>query len=546
MSEITDILTDFLAILRNEILDYYKKSYSYLKDLIAYKKINLIKKTETETEKRLKNTIEKMLKAIKTGLNTIGVSMDKLNQSQNDFLNSLSIDKTEYPDYNSYFENYLKNYVNKILFEILIEYLLEIDTKKLENVNLFDLLPPYFISKLNEFKKKHFRDKNNIELFKQQDYNIYINFTDLTIKSKDISELDILTQLREAKQDIIDTLKTPKKDVLKSSVQSLDKESISKEIASQAQILPQKEPEFPIEINSDTFLDYIGHFSPIHPDIINQFKIDKVSLINSKVVNQEFFDLENLYYFISIIKMLNLEFPFTDTEILGILKNFIKDRIFSSSKDNIPDSKNIFFGLAILSELDLLNQVDIIDLIEIEKYLKLDLDSFIPEKLELNLYSLLCLKLVAKSRDIKINKNFILKLIINLNLLKFKEFKPTLDIYNHLASIKLLDKNVNLNQFKTTYIKEIKKLITPNGSIGDLITESARALLILDLLNLKEQEHELCSNLLNFILNSTNFFDIENLDFNFNWRKDILGYKIELKMAYWALFASLQYTTVNY
>lgn len=546
MNEITDILTDFLAILRNEILDYYEKSYSYLKDLIAYKKINLTKKTETESEKRLKNTLEKMLKAIKTGLNTIGVSIDKINESQNNFRNSLRIDRTEHPDYNSYFEIYLKNYVNKILFEILIEYLLEIDTKKLENVNLFDLLPPYFISKLNEFKKKHFRDTNKIELFKQQDYNIYINFTDLTIKSTDIEEPDILTQLREAKQDIIETLKTPKKDLLKPSIESFDSESISKEIALKTKILPQKDQEFPIEINSDTFLDYLGHFSPIHPETINQFKIDKVSLINSKVVNQDFFDLENLYYFISIIKMLNIEFPFTDIEILVILKNFINDKIFSSSKDNIPDSRNIFFGLAILSELDLLNKTDIIDLIEIEKFIKSDLERYIPEKLELNLYSLLCLKLMAKSLDITMNKNFILKLMLNLNLLKFKDFKPALDIYNHLASIKLLDKNVNLNQFKTTYINEIKKLVTSNGSIDDLITESARVLLILDLLNLKEQESELCSNLLDFILNSTNFFNIENLDFNFNWRKDILGYKIELKMSYWALLASSQYTPVNY
>ena len=546
MKEIADILTDFLATLRNEILDYYKKSYSYLKDLIAYKKIDLNKKTQKESEKHLKNTLGKMLKAIKTGLNTIGVSIDKLNENQNNFINSLSKDTTEYPDYNSYFEIYLKNNVNKILFEILIEYLLDIDTKKLENLNLFELLPPNFISKLNEFKKKHFSVPNNIEMFKQQNYDNYINFTDLTIKSKKISELNILAQLQEAKQDIIERLKTPKKDLLKSSIVNLDRELISKEITSQAKILPQKDQEIPIETDSDTFLDYFGQFSPIHSSISNQFKIDKVNLINSKVVNQNFFDLENLYYFISILKMLNIEFPFTNIEIFGILKNFIIGKIFSSSKDNIPDSKNIFFGLAILSELDLLNKTDIIDLLEIENFLKSDLEKFIPEKLELNLYSLLCLKLMAKKQKVTLDKNFILKLIFNVNLLKLEKFNPPLDIYNHLASIKLLNKTANLIEFKTTYIKEIKKLITPYNSVGDLITESAYVLLILDLLNLKEQEPELCSNLLNFIINSTSFFSIENLDNDFNWRKDILGYKIELKMLYWALLASSQYTPMNF
>jgi len=546
MKEIPDILTDFLATLRNEILDYYKKSYSYLKDLIAYKKIDLNKKTQKESEKHLENTLGKMLKAIKTGLNTIGVSIDKLNENQNNFINSLSKDTTEYPDYNSYFEIYLKNYVNKILFEILIEYLLDIDTKKLENVNLFDLLPPYFISKLNEFKKKHFSEPNITEMFKQQNYDNYINFTDLTIKSKKISELNILAQLQEAKQDIIETLKTPKKDLLKSSIVNLDRELISKEITSQAKILPQKDQEIPIETDSDTFLDYFGQFSPIHTSISNQFKIDKVNLINSKVVNLNFFDLENLYYFISILKMLNIEFPFTNIEIFEILKNYIIRKIFSSSKDNIPDSKNIFFGLAILSELDLLNRTDIIDLLEIENFLKSDLEKFIPEKLELNLYSLLCLKLMAKEQKVTLDKNSILKLIFNVNLLKLEKFNPPLDIYNHLASIKLLNKTANLIEFKTTYMKEIKRLITPNNSAGDLITESAHVLLILDLLNLKEQEPELCSNLLNFIINSTSFFSIENLDNDFNWRKDILGYKIELKMLYWALLASSQYTPMNF
>lgn len=561
MKEIADILTDFLAVLRNDIFEYYEKCYSYLKDLIAYKKINMNKKTENESEKHLKNTLGKMLKAVKTGLNTIGVSMDKINENQNSFINSLSKDTTRFPDYNSYFEIYLKNYVNKILFEILLDYLLDIDAKKLENINLFDLLPPYFLSKLNEFKKKHFSDPNSIEILRQQDYENFINFSDLTINSKEIPEPDILTQLREAKQDIIETLKTPKKDLLQSSIGSLETDLISKEVAFQTKMgdlkveppiindgfktIPQKDQELPVELYSDTFLDNFGHFSPINPSIINKFNIDKVSLINSKVVNQDFFDLENLFYFISILKMLNLECPFTTIEILEIVKNFINGRIFSSSKENIPDSKNIFYGLAILSELDLLNKTDIIDLFEIENFLKSDLEKYLPEKLELNLYSHLYLKLIAKSHNITINKNSILKLIFDLNLLSLKDFRPILDIYNYLASIKLLDRNANLDQFRTTYITEIKKLITSNGAVGDLITDSARALLILDLLNSKEQEIELCRNLLDFIMNSTNFFSLENLNIDFNWRKDIFGFKVELKMLYWALLASSQYVSLN-
>ena len=48
MKEIIDIFTDFFAIMRDYILEYYQKSHSYLKDLITYKKIDLFKKIEDE------------------------------------------------------------------------------------------------------------------------------------------------------------------------------------------------------------------------------------------------------------------------------------------------------------------------------------------------------------------------------------------------------------------------------------------------------------------------------------------------------------------
>ncbi len=544
MKEIIDFFTDFLVIMRDNIQEYYQKSYSYLKDLITYKKIDLFKKTETESEKNLRSNLKKMLKAIKTGLNTIGVSMDTLNEAQNNFMSTLNQNRTEIQDYNSYFEFYLMNYVNKILFNILIDYLLEKEVKKLENVNLFDLLPPYFVSKLDEFKKK-FINPSIKELLIQQDIDNYVNFTDLSIKSKEVSELDILAQLREAKQDIIETLKTPKKDLIRSSIESIEAKSISKKSVSSVKLSAEIDHDIHIELDSGTFLDYFGHFTPIHPDIRNRFRIEKVNLINSKVLNLDFFDLESLYLYISILKMLDLEVPFTNFEILEIVKNYINDKIFSSSKNEIPDSRNIFFGLALFSELNLYDKTDLIDLIKIKNFINYQVEKFIPEKLELNLHSLLCFKFIIKSQKININRNLIFNFLLKINLFTLENFKPILDIYHHLALLKLIDKNVSLKQFEIPYINEIKKFISPNGSINDLVTESARALLIFDLLNLKNKEPELCSLLLNYIIDTTDFFNIENLDQNFNWRNDKLGFKIELEILYWALLASSQYIPVN-
>jgi hypothetical protein len=227
---------------------------------------------------------------------------------------------------------------------------------------------------------------------------------------------------------------------------------------------------------------------------------------------------------------------------MDILRNFINNRIFSSSKDDIPDSINIFYGLAILSELDLLNKTNLIDLNEIENFIRLDLEKFIPEKLTLNLHSLLCLKILTKFRKILLNEDLIYKSLSQTNILRLENFKPSLDIYNHLSSLRILEKQDTFNNIKTTYINEITSLNISDTSDHNLITESARILLILDLLNLKDNQSKLSNTLLNLILNTTNFFHDKKLFREFNWRDHKLAFKIELEILYWALLASSQYS----
>ncbi len=545
MKEITEILTDFFAIMKDDILEYYHRSHSYLKDLILYKKLDLNRKTSNEREKNLSLNLKKMLKAVRTGLNTIGVPINKLNKCEKDFMETLDKNRAEIQDYNNYFQIYLTNYVNKILFNILIDYLLEVDTKKLENVNIFDLLPPYFISNLNDFKKKHFDTPETINLFKRQNFDNYINFSDSTLKSGEDSELNILKQLREAKQDIIETLKLPQNELNTLKMAPPQDKAILKE-----KILPSKTTIHPeqvlhTELISNTFLDYFGQFPPINIDITNRFIIKKDNLIKSKEFNKDIFDLENLYHYIAILKMLNIKFPFTNGELLGTVRDYVNGKIFSSSKEDLPDSKNIFYGLALFSELNLLNKTDLIDLQKLEKYLKSEIDNFIPEKLEFNLYLILCIKLLGKNCKIKFNRKLILELLLKINLSTIEDFIPSLDIFNYLALIKLLDKDVSLEQFEIFFTNELKKLLTSDGSINDSITESARALLIFDLLNLKDREPELCNKLLNYILNTTDFFSNNNLDENFNWQNDKFGFKIELEILYWALLGSSQYISKN-
>lgn len=560
MEERVIFLTKFIQLLRNEVLDYYDKTHLYLMDLVSYKNIDLRKDPTKESEEGLGNTLLKMLKAIKTGLNTIGVPINKLSKIQNNYLKEVSKKRTELHDYDSYLKLYFKEYINKILFEILIEYLLDLDVQKIETIKLFKLAPQSFIDKLHKFKTTYIDSKTKTFItFPGIEENL--NFSDLSIiiktfnvnpkktfnstmkKEKEIDkrkekiseEPNILAQLQEAKEEFIETLRTPKKELLKPSLEQLENITTFKSVPRDLTPKSQK-------VN---FLDNFGNLPPVHLEILNKFKINIGNLLNSRIVNPDFLDLENLFYYLSILKLANIKFPFTSIELLNFLRNYITEMIFSFSRNTIPDSINIFYGLSIVTELNVIYRTNIINLNATEEFLKMELKEFMPEKLKMNYYTLLCLKLLAKSEIISSRKDDILNQVLNLDILNMKGFNPTLDIYNQLAIIKVLDKDVKLTGFIVSYMNALKKLLTSKGSIGDSITESAKTLLILVIFDLKEQESVLCSRLLNYIIKFTGFFNLENLNKDFNWRIDKLAYKIELRMLFWALLACSQFSPDN-
>lgn len=574
-----NFLTDFITSLRNEVLEYYNRTHLYLKDLVSYKNIDLRKDLTEVSEEILQDTILKMVKAIKTGLNTIGVSINKLSSTQNTYLEDMKKIRQIIPNYNAYLELYLEDYINKLLFEILMEYLYDLEVKKIETLNLFKLISQNFIEKLQQFKERKILATNIKDEISIQGIEEYLNFSDLSIKielmkvnpkkkaihpvKKEIEtqnvkeneseELDILTQLQKAKKDFIETLKTPKRELIKTSIQQPD-ESAVKEVSLKIEKDVEPIPPTTAESNliipsssqaSELFLEQFGNLQSVDPEFVRKFRINTVNLINSRVVNPDFLDLENLFYYISILKMLNIEFPFTPIEIIEILKNHISKMIFSSSKNEPSDPISIFYGLAIITELNLIYKTNVISLSATEEFLNAELRGFIPEKLKLNYYTLLSLKLLVKNELIDSNRDILLNPVMNLDILKMEELDPTFDIYNKLATIKIVDKRIDLSKFIPPYLSEIKKGLTSKGSINNLITKSAITLLILDLLNMKDRESALCSRLLNYILDTTRFFSLENLNKDFNWRIDKMAYKIELRMLFWALLACSQYTTLN-
>ncbi|MFX1344563.1 MAG: hypothetical protein ACFFBC_01445 [Promethearchaeota archaeon] len=580
MEEIVIFLTKFSQFLRNEVLDYYGKTHLYLRDLISYKNVDLREDPSKESKENVKNTLLKMSKAIKTGLNTIGVPINKLSKIQNNYLKAERIIKPELHDYYSYFNFYFADYINKLLFEILIEYLLDLDTHKIETLKLFKLITQSFEDKLDEFKKTYLNSKAK-SYITFPGIEEHLNFSDLSIniktynmnpkkadspmkkekgteklEQKSSGEPNILEQLQEAKKDFIETLKTPKKELIKPSIDQFENtisekkpldsiEGVNQLSSLNSTNLKTIPRELILESQKVNFLDQFGNLPIVHQDILNKFKINIGNFLNSRVVNPDFIDLENLFYYISILKMANIEFPFTAIEILDFLRNHTTEMVFSITKNIMPDPISIFYGLSIVTELNLIHRTNIINLNATEEFLKIELEEFLPEKLKMTYYVLLCFRLLAKSEVISSFKNNILNQVLNLDILNRKNFNPTLDIYSQLSIINCLEKKVDLARFFVPYMNELKKLLTSKGSIDDSITESAKVLLILDILDLKEQESILCSRLLNYIIKSTEFFSLENLDKDFNWRIDKIAYKIELRMLFWALLACSQYSPDN-
>ena len=369
-----------------------------------------------------------------------------------------------------------------------------------------------------------------------------------------------MTQLQEAKKDIIETLKIPKKELLKPSLEHLEttlKQSETPKSMEYANLPPSSMPQtnlinsnlikkdITFESNKKNFLDYFGNLPTVHREFLNKFRINITNLLNSRIVNPDFLDLEIMFYYISILKMAAIEFPFAPIEIIDFLRNYVNEMTFSTSRYSVPDSISIFYGLSIITELDLIHRTNIINLNSTEEFLKGDIINVIPNKLRMNYHTFLSLKLLAKSEIISSSKDILINQLLNLDVLNMKNISPTLDIYSHLSILSILDKNVNVSRFKTSYIDEIKKKLTSKGAIGDQITDSARTLLILDLLDLKDQESVLCSRLLQYVMNTTDFFTLDNLEKDFNWRIDKIAFKIELRMLFWALLACTQYSPDN-
>jgi len=241
--------------------------------------------------------------------------------------------------------------------------------------------------------------------------------------------------------------------------------------------------------------------------------------------------------------MLGEELELEPGYVKNIINNFISGKVFSTGRYHKPNPISIYHGLSILLELDLLNAFEFVDLLDIEMFLENELNkiNYKSEKVALNFFTILSLKLLEKSGGIITTKSHLIEPLANLDLFNLEGFKSSADMFFYLSLLRLLDNNIDLNNLQTPYVAELEKQILPNGSVNDNITDTARTLLTLVLLNSTENKISMTSELLKFLNQNLNFF-IENQDFgDFNWDNNKIAFKIELRMLFWMLLALSQY-----
>ncbi|MHA1148901.1 MAG: hypothetical protein ACTSR8_11745 [Promethearchaeota archaeon] len=621
MEEISNVLINFITSLRSEILDYYSRVYQYIKDLFADKSIDLKFKTSYESDKTLRDTVENMVKIVKLALQTIGVPRKDIKLIEKPLEAATQKKGDDYPDYNAYFEKDIKIHIDKFLFRFLVEYLIDYDFSKIENLDLFDLLPRRFTTQLDQFKENFMVSTSLKRLINNriEEVGSYIDYNDFSfigpskkeitslvekpmLKTKDLTKKEaepipksVLKPKIEPKEPI-KVQPTPKdvpKPIIATEKPSIDIEALKASIkssvvksepatpqvkasakpASIPSVSPKVEPPSPpktppakdtiiareappsSEVStivappapevSKTFLDTILYLSPINQAITSKININKENLIECQTFNGEYFNLEALFHYISILKMLDLNIPYTPEDILNLTQNYLNgDGIFSTSVLDYPDPINVFYGLAIYSEMGLINNGSI-DLLNIEIFLEAELSNFIPENLHLNFYALLALKILEKEGSIISDKSNLLNPLLSMEISDVEGYIPVLDIFEQLSMIKLIDKSTNLNHFKALYAEEIKKLIDPEtGSVKQTITDSARTLLTFSLLELHKQEFNITQKLLKYISSTTEYFSSEMIKEEFNWKIDKFGFYVELRMLYWALLASSQFNVI--
>ncbi len=342
------------------------------------------------------------------------------------------------------------------------------------------------------------------------------------------SEDKIIKELKNAIKDNIEILKSDKKNhVIKSDI-------IPKEIGINNQDFNESNNK-----RNPSYLDNFRNIPHLSPEIKKRINIDKSNLLVSLINHIDNVNLEIIYLYLSIFKMIDGDLPATISLIQSFAERQSNNALFINQHNQIPDLISNFYGMAFLLETNQLNNSKIINIGKLKNFLSEELKYFNPTKLCTNYYLFNCINLLKKvNSEININTKDLIDKLHKIQIDEKEHVDFISNLYELIVIVKLIDNNNNLISFKDKYYNILKKTIKKIDFNELNISQCAKILLIIDLFGLKDEESKLVKTLLEKIFNVTKFFESEIENENFSWKTDTIAYLIELRMLYWALLSS--------
>ena len=532
MKSIKTWIEKFIQGNRKSIFKYYERCDSYFIDLVNSKGVLINSNINFESIEESKKIIYVMIDFINSGLITIGFPSKFLGTPSEIYDKFLKNTIKNYKNYLDVFNFNLKNYINTHLFLVLLELLADIDSNKLENLDLFDLIPQGFLKNLKDFKKKNPISKED-QLYVQEfirKIESYFDTSTLKFKVEDfelileeevIDESNILQKLKLAREESLG--------VLKNGNNAMDVNTSQLNLTHLEAEPIKKQEKFKL-------LKYFQNFSTLSNDIIANFNIPQQNFDDIVVKNYKQCDLEDLFYIVSIYKIIGRKIPLTIELIENVVRNFVNGKIFSTGKYHIPNPFSIFYGLALFSQLESIHNSTVIDLLDIEMNLENELAYFNPKNTYLNFYILMSLKLLERSGGTIKNKGTLLDSLMNYEIETIEDFKPYNDLLFYIASMKTISSELDVRVLRQKFDNVLRECILINGSVNNNLTDTARTILIFHMLGVNKGDDDIISTQYDYLLKNLTFFNNETNN-QFNWNTNKIALKVELRMLFWSLLA---------
>jgi len=244
-----------------------------------------------------------------------------------------------------------------------------------------------------------------------------------------------------------------------------------------------------------------------------------------------FQSLETLHQWVVILKILNIDFPFTKEEIYQKTANYRKENGFGMEGSESPDVENTFYGLSLYSEIGLFERLN---LQKINSYLQEEVNNLNENFVLTNDYLFMALRILSRKNDAMPSYSRLIPMFATMNLQTSNDqINIVSDMIHYVSLLRSIEPNIDLSYLHENYLKEVQIAQEEDGSIQRVAANTARVLITLKELGLHGGAEG--KFMLKYLQYDAKPFNESTQKEPLGWDHDSLGYLVELNMCYWIL-----------